>query len=129
MNSGEPTALTLADFEAAGWAAVIDGSPKRTCLHYAELFQQKFADTERAGGSSARVYQLLMEIGSMVLDSRSVDQPYRPRFPGPNGRSAIPEDIAATDVALFKDLALSIKDAEMRARLADLSWILTRQHD
>jgi hypothetical protein len=90
MNSEERTPLTLADFEAAGWRAIIEGSSKKTCLYYAQLFQQKFSEAETAGGSGARVHRLLMEIGYMVLDSRSADQPYRPRFPGPNSRSAIP---------------------------------------
>jgi hypothetical protein len=129
MSNAEATPLTFADFEAAGWCAIVEGSSKKTCLHYAELFQQKFGEAEKAGEAvSARVYRLLMDIGYIVLDPRSVDKPYRPRFPGPNGRSAILEDFAPGEVALFNDLALSVKDAEMRARLADLSWVLARQH-
>ncbi|MGO9454558.1 MAG: hypothetical protein ACLQDV_26460 [Candidatus Binataceae bacterium] len=121
--------LTLSDFEAAGWRELIEGSSGRTCLHYAGLFEQKFVEAEKAGSAvRARVYLLLMEVSFLRLNPRSVDQPYEARSRLGNGRSAIPEDFAKCDVTLFNDLALSVRDPEMGARLADLSWILTRQH-
>jgi len=121
--------LTLSDFEAAGWREIMEAASGKTCLNYGELFQPKFVEAEKIGNAvRARVYRLLMEVSYLRLEPHSVEQPYQARFRLGNGRSATPEDFAPCDVALFNDLAQSVKDPEMRARLADLSWILTRQH-
>src|SRR5271166_5037336 len=121
--------LTLQDFEAAGWREIIEGGAGRTCLSYGELFQPKFVEAEKARDAvRTRVYRLLMEISYLRLDPSSADQPYQARFQFGQGRSAMPEDFARSDVALLNELARAVHDPEMRARLADLSWILNRQH-
>src|SRR4051794_15207523 len=97
--------LTLSDFEAAGWREIIGAASGKTCLNYGELFQSQFVEAEKAKNAvRARVYQLLMDVSYLRLEPHSVDQPYQARFRAGNGGSAIPEEFAPCDVALFNDL-------------------------
>ena len=130
MSIEKSSLLTVADFEAASWREIIQNSPRKTCLHYTELFRDRLAEAEAVGDRvGAQIYRLLMDVTFMQLDARSTEHPFRARCQWQNQRSATPEDIARDDVALLKDLAVSKGDPEMRARLADISWVLTRAHE
>jgi len=67
--------LTLADFEAAGWREIIKGAAEKTCLHYAELFQQKFVEAEKAGNAvRARACGELLILAQSTIRHRHVKE-------------------------------------------------------
>ncbi|WP_265307031.1 DUF4209 domain-containing protein [Verminephrobacter eiseniae] len=60
----------------------------------------------------------------MMLSPSSQNEPFKPFFIFPNGRrSAIPDDLTATDVEFFAEIAETVTDIRLRARLADLVWL------
>jgi hypothetical protein len=127
MNASDDSALTLDEFEAAGWRKILEDAPEKTCIGYYQQFQKNLIEAETAKDPRrARIYRLFTSVCLLMLDPRSVDQPFGARASGRGWRTAIPEDFTMSEIGLFHELARSIGDAEMRARLADLAWLLSR---
>jgi hypothetical protein len=127
MSNDENSALSLDDFEAADWRRIIEDAAEKTCIQYYEKFQKKLSEAEASKEPrQARVYRLLAQVCLIKLDPRSADQPFGARASGPGWRTAILDDFTPCEIALFHDLALSVHDPEMRARLADVVWVSTR---
>jgi hypothetical protein len=76
--------------------------------------------------SDGKVLWLLADACSMMLEPASPSQPFRPYAVFGNRRSAIPEDFTTGDVAFFAAAVAEIDDMRLRARLADLSWLLLK---
>ncbi|WP_265299786.1 DUF7380 domain-containing protein [Verminephrobacter eiseniae] len=56
-----------------------------------------------------------------MLSPASQNEPFKPFFVFPDGhRSAIPDDLTATDVGFFAEIAETVTNIRLRARLADL---------
>jgi len=62
------------------------------------------------------------------LDPDNFLQPCGPRFVARAARGTIPEDLNEQHYTILADLAPTVADAEMRARLCDLLWVVKRDH-
>ena len=119
--------LTKADFDGSRWHEVIDTSPEKDCLTYDSRFFAKAKEAEVAGDATQEeLFTLLGAISSFMLKSDSIENPFAPKAVWRNSRSAILEDIPDAHLEVLKNIAVTIKDYEMRARVADVLWVRKR---
>jgi len=69
---------------------------------------------------------LLADACSMMLASGSHNSPYKPLFIIEGRRSALPEDFSDQDLDFFEAILGSIPNLRLKARLADLLWLLRK---
>ncbi len=113
---------TLASIDIDG---LIDVAPKRDCYNYGTLFNQ--ASREECWSlEQQECLAFLSAICQMTLKADSPGEPYGPRFVIDSHRGYLPDDFTRDKLLEFHKSALSIKDAELRARLLDVIWIRTR---
>ena len=62
----------------------------------------------------------------MMLSPDSTNEPFKPLWSDGQQRSIIPDDLSETDVAFFAEIVETIDDPWLKARLADLVWLLQR---
>lgn len=124
MTSDIPP-LSADEVLACGWQAAVE-----QCEDYADMWQAlssaaKAAEAERP--RAARALQLLAQACSMQLAPDSVNAPFAPMISMSDGRrSPMPEDFSKQEVELLADTASGIDEVRLRARLADLAWLLKR---
>jgi hypothetical protein len=115
------TPLTKEILDQYGWQEIIASCEEKERFHYCSLFCAKAAEAHESGDHRAQeVFSLLGKATVMAVRSDSKNEPY-------------PEDwlLSFTDeqISLFREIAPSTKDAEMRARLADIVWERPRDAD
>jgi len=100
----------------------------------AELGQQFRAAMEStaADGSpetpAARVFSMLAAVMGMYLKSQEPNEPFGPMVVWAEGRrSAAPGDFRGEPVAVLAQMAACAKHPVLRARLADVCWLLDRK--
>lgn len=111
--------LTKEIIEQYNWQEIITGCEEKERFRYCSVFCAKATEAHEAGDHTAQeVFSLLGRATLVAVRSDSKKEPY-------------PEDwlLSFTDeqISLFMKLAPDTKDAEMRARLADIVW--QKQHD
>jgi len=90
----------------------------------AEALEGQGATTDSS--AAMRLFTFLSALLSMYLKSRDRAEPFGPRFQFSNGRSAIPEDFLG-HLDLLSELAARATTPVIRARLADVCWLLDRK--
>ena len=133
-DNQEDLILTSEDFSGCGWKAVLAGSDRED---YSSI-SQAFSDAARLVISEDRqahgkVLSLLDQACSMMLSPDSVNEPFQPFMVLGGQRSTIPDDLSENDVAFFAQIVDEIDDPcpkvhLLKARLADLVWLLQRSH-
>lgn len=122
-------ALSRSDFDRCCWEDVITGSPKKTCQEYFGLFLRKANQSRDAGDPVAEaVFAVLFLVTDVELRPDDFHQPFGPRFASRAARGVIPEDLNDQHWAILAEVAPTVADAEMRARLCDLLWVVKRNH-
>lgn len=129
-DNQEELALTSEDFAGCGWKEVLAGSDREEYSFISQAFydaaKQAIDEGRQAHG---KVLSLLAGVCSMVPSPDSTNEPFKPsedfRSSG-GGRSIIPDDLSETDVAFFAEIVETIDDPWLKARLADLVWLLQR---
>lgn len=118
------------DFRRCGWREVLAGSGGEGYSAMWQAFsaaaRQAIADQRNAEG---KVLSLLADICSMMLRPASTNDPFKPILVMSGKRSALPDDLSAEDVELFAQVVDEVQDVWLRARLADLIWLLKRPRD
>lgn len=122
--------LTPADFEGLDIADLLERSKRRHCGDYSDQFfdlATQLAESGQERRASAAL--LLGHVTGMMPRSgeESKSAPFGPLAVLDGSRTAIPEDLSDHDLDLLKTLVESIDDPELRARLADLVWLRSRQ--
>lgn len=119
--------VTLQDLEASGWKEAISGIQRPG---YVPMSQALHEAAKRAGqeGQARRgkVLWLLEEACSMLLAPDSMNEPFRPFAQFPGRRSVIPDDFTKEDIKFFAAIVTVIDNVWLKARLADLVWLLLR---
>lgn len=119
--------VTVEDFRACGWIAAVEGAARDSYSSMGEALAAAARKAVEAGQlAHGKVLWLLADACSMMLEPSSSNQPFRPFAVMGDRRSAIPEDFAASDLALFAAVAAEVDDSRLRARLADLCWLLMK---
>lgn len=122
--TSDDAAPTLEQLLACGYDAAIAGDAE---AYYPNLADQLLAAAGQADSdASRRALRFLVDLCFMRLDPHDVTDPYKPgaiHFSA-DRRSLVPDDYDADAVQLFGDLAPEVKHPLLRARLADLVWLL-----
>ena len=116
--------VTKDDFAGCEWEALIVGSAGQTC----EQYYYDFAKAEAAAGANhkgplATVLKLMLAVCSLKLRPDSESDPLVGHW-GPTVA-----DFSREEVQLLAEVASSVKDHDLRARLLDLAWIVLRDRN
>src|SRR5665647_3161719 len=121
--------MTIEDFERCNWQEAITKCEKKACGYYTTQLVRKAREAEEAGDFKAQgVFTLLANICSFEMNLESKETPFECRSRSGTIRTAIPDDITDEQLALLAELIPSIRDAEMRARIADVLWVRNRDY-
>ena len=119
--------LTLEDFANCGWKEVLAGAARKDYSSMREVFanaaKQAIDEDRQAHG---KALSLLAGACSMMLSPDSTNEPFKPLWSDGQQRSIIPDDLSETDVAFFSEIVEIVDDPWLKARLADLVWLLQR---
>ena len=126
-DNQEELGLTSEDFAGCGWEEVLAGSDRKKYSSISRAFsdaaKQAIDEGRQAHG---KVLSLLAGACSMMLSPDSTNEPFKPLWSDGQQRSIIPDDLSETDVAFFAEIVETINDPWLKARLADLVWLLQR---
>ena len=115
--------VTITDLERCAWQEVIANAAEKHCFHYSELFRKKCEEAEAAGDrEAAQAFRLLLDLTFYRFVPESVNEPFQPTLVMDERRSATSGDLTDEELAMLRELAPGIEDAEMRARVADAIW-------
>ena len=122
----EELVLTKKDFSSCGWKAVL---AEKAHKHYIEMFRA-FSDAMKKAENENRpvhgkILWLLSVACSMIFSRKkpqSLNQPFEPWFQLEDNRGLIPDDLSKADIDFFAEVADTIDDPRLKARLADLVW-------
>lgn len=122
-----PPEYTHDQFTACGWK--YDVQPENH-YGYSSVMQslQECAQIKSDAGQEAqsRILGLLGRASSMQLTPGSLNQPFKPLFQDfqAGSRSALPDDFTADELAFFEHILSDVDEPWLKARLADLLWLI-----
>ena len=123
-------AITEKDFHDCGWKDVLSKTSREG---YSSMWQAFSAAARQAmdEGRQAhgKVLWLLADVCSMMLASKSINEPFKPFMVMEGRRSVIPDDLSETDVAFYAQVVDAVDDPWLKARLADLAWLKQTKRD
>jgi hypothetical protein len=115
------------DFEAP-IAGVISAESYELSEAYRRAGQAAGAKAEGLGTAEARLFVMLSAVTGMHLKAHERDEPFGPMMAMADGRrTAVPADFRDGHVDLLANLATRTANPVLRARLADLAWLLDRK--
>lgn len=122
--------LTVEDFVGSGWKEVLASAD---CKGYLSM-HSAFTDAAKVAIDEGRKVQgktlsLLAGACSMALSPNSVNEPFKPLRQSNGQRSILPEDLSDTDVTFFAQIVDKIDDPWLKARLADVVWLVKRPRE
>ena len=98
-------------------------SEKPMCWNYRSAFSARTEKAEAEGNTeAAKAWRLLAELCQIGTQPNNPQEPFRPLFQGPGGRSLVPSDLDQVSADAVRQLGMAVKDAELRARLLDITW-------
>ena len=117
---------SLADLAGFDFEAPIANSQSADSTELSELYR---AAAESAGDTPAsRIYAMLAAVTGMQLRAREANDPFDAMVVFADGRrSAAPADFRGPPVEVLAQMAERAKHPALRARLADVSWLLDRK--
>ena len=121
---------SLADLTDFDFEAPVRGSPAADANELSERFRasDESAAKETADTPAARVSSMLAAVMGMHLKSQDPNEPFGPMVVWAEGRrTAAPEDFRGEPVAVLSEMAARAEHPVLRARLADVSWLLERK--
>lgn len=123
-------AITEKDFHESGWKDVLSKTSREG---YSSMWQAFSAAARQAMDegrqSHGKVLWLLADACSMMLASKSVNEPFKPFMVMDGRRSVIPDDLSESDVAFYAQIVDVADDPWLKARLADLTWLKQTRRD
>jgi hypothetical protein len=122
--------LTRADFDRCHWEGVIAGIAEKSCQNYSGPFIHRSNTARDVGDPVAQaVFAVLFVVTDVELRHHDINQPFGPRFVAQAGRGVASEDLNDQHWDILAELGPTISDAEMRARVCDLVWVVKRKHE
>ena len=121
--------FTIDDFHSCGWKAATNGmdfpndygSLSNGFSHAADCAKQDNRQTD------SKVLRLLAEVCSMQLSTDSVNSPFKPCIVWTDGQTSMtPSDLSDDELGFFASIVNSIDNSLLKARLADLIWLLQK---
>src|SRR5258708_26544308 len=120
--------LSKRDFDECDWQPVITQCDQKECHIYSRLFFEEAVKAEKAANAKAQeIFTLLGGIASLIFTLDNKETPFAPVFVWNDGsRSFIVDDLTDEHLKVLTEVAPEVADPEMRARIADVLWIRTR---
>src|SRR5436305_564876 len=123
----EDTTASIDDFRRSNWKAAIESAEREG---YPSMWRalSEAASTALTSGDApqAKVLWLLADACSMMLKPASVNEPFQPIMVMEGRRTALPEDFKEPDIDFLVEISEEVDDPWLRARLADISWLLKK---
>jgi hypothetical protein len=120
--------LTRADFDRCRWEEVIAGAPRKNCQDYFGPLHQRARQAREGGDPVAEaVFTVLFLTTEVELRHHDAHQPFGPRFVAKGGRAVAAEELTDQHWSILTEMGPAVADAEMRARLCDLVWVMKRK--
>lgn len=116
------------DFVAVDAEAPIAASRKIYCQCLGSLYQKAATAAEAEGNAkAANVYGLLAAVTQIHFKPHDRAEPYGPMLVVDHKRSIIPGDLRGPQSDVLAAIAPDIKNAGLRALLADIAWLNDRK--
>jgi len=134
-NYQEDLILTSEDFTGCGWKKVLADADRDNYHSISQVFskaaRQAISEDRQAHG---KVLSLLAAACYMKFSPKSFNEPFKPFTLSDSQLSIIPDVFSEDDIALFAEIIDEIDDPcpkahLLKARLADLVWLLQRPRD
>ena len=126
----EGLTITPQDFSGCGWREALTESARDG---YSAMWQAlSFAARQAIGQgreAHSKMLWLLADACSMMLSPRGVNEPFKPFMVMGDRRSPIPDDLSKVDVDFFAKILDEIDDVRLKARLADLVWLMGKPRE
>lgn len=125
------SALTVEDFVDCGWKEILASAEHKAyfSMHSAFNDAAKVA-FDQGREDQGKTLRLLAGVCSMVLSPDSVNEPFKPMVEfNDDQHSLIPDDLSESDITVFAQIVDNVDDPWLRARLADLVWLVKRPRE
>ena len=121
--------LSLSDLEGCGWELVLNAAPCNTYGRVEAALSSAAGEASRTERPrDEKALRLLAGIYSMMLTPDDRDHPFHPLWIWGERRSTLPEDFA-DDVPLLEQFLLRVGEPRLRARIADILWLVKPKGD
>ena len=122
--------LTSEDFAECGWKTVLSECEGDS---YAAVSQAFFDASNKADSEGrkrhGKALWLIAHACFMTLTPSDRNAPFKPAVVNEGSRSAVPEDFAQSGLPHFESILDDIESPRMKARVADLLWIVRTPRD
>jgi hypothetical protein len=123
----DSTMADIEDFRRSPWKAAIENAGATGCYEMWQcLSTAARASMEAEKFPEAKILWLLADACSLRLVPESTNEPLRAVIAQGHGRTVGPDDFAEADIRLLAEIAEEITEPTLRARLADLAWLLIK---
>lgn len=120
--------INITDFNECGWKEALATATRKTYCQIHDAFSTAARQAMENGQQKhGKALFLLAEACSMMLQPESPNVPFKPFLVLNGVRSPIPEDFSEADLDFFAEIIPAIDDCLVKARLADLIWLLQRR--
>lgn len=130
-NTGCPQSLapvTAEEFTTVDIEGPISGSKSVSCMKLSKLYNTAASEAKKSGhNSETRVFSLLNDITYIHLKPEDRSEPFGPYFESGGRRTMIPSDLRGDQSNAIAGIVPAIRNAGLRARLADIVWYNDRK--
>lgn len=124
------TTIDKSDFDKGDCQRILDGSSGDGYTSIYDAFSMAARKSLDEGHpKQAKIYWLLSDVCSMMLSPDSRNEPFKPFAVFHDRRSAIADDFSAEDISFFSEIITEVTDIRLKARLADLAWLMASKKD
>jgi hypothetical protein len=115
--------LSIENFSQVEWETIIEQCHPKECRLYSSCFFNAAKAAQNEAKVVQDVYEFLGHVTSPMLKSESNHEPFTPVIVSADGvRSTIPKDFSDLQLNLLTELASTVNNPELRARIADILW-------
>jgi hypothetical protein len=127
--SPAPTIPSFEEIKAQSWEDVANEAEFPTYSKIADRLFQKAAALEQAGDETgSNVYRFLGQLSHLHLQPENKDVPLRAAWISPTGRSTALEDFDNEALNRIQQLVAITTIPILRARFADIIWMVRKNH-
>ncbi len=95
----------------------------RRCFEFSQELANLRNQTDRWSPDEAACLEFAVQVTGMTLRCDQPSEPFGPMFQWGDGRSAIPADFPKETLVAVYPWAVTLQDAELRARFLDTIWV------
>lgn len=117
------TLIKASTLQALNIEMLLAGVEERECMAYGQELARAQKDETQWSAAQLECLRFAGAVLMMHLRADEPATPYGPLFVFGTERSAIPDDFPRAELLALQDWALSLSDAEIRARFLDVMWV------